>query len=238
MVFFDYGNTLIYEEVFQGPETLEKVHRTIEEGDLGLEDFYHEFLKRVISYQEKYFSMDRDFLYDQIFEEVFNDFGLRSALAFEELTKIYFDSHAVGYPMEGAKELLDYLEEKSIPFGVISNLSISGENLRRRIIEVLDKDIDLVLTSGDAYYRKPDSEIFKIAARMAGVDIKNCLYVGDNPLCDYKGATDAGMMAVYFQSPRTSPFVRETDKISLEDGAFRVNKLTELIKIIEGDKDE
>lgn len=237
MVYFDYGNTLIYEEISYGPQTLEKIYQTLEEKTLSLEDFYQKFFAKVIAYQEEHFSKDRDFLYRSIFEEIFREEKLKSNLTFEAMDKIYFDSHAKGYPIEGAKELLAYLEERNIPFGVISNLSISAANLRQRIKEVLDVHVDLVLTSGESYYRKPDKHLFELAGRQADLPLEKILYIGDNPLCDYKGACDAGMKAIYFNSPRRSPFVLEADKIPLEKDALRVDRLIDIIKILEGDKD-
>lgn len=235
MVYFDYGNTLIYEEVSYGPQTLEKIYQTLEEKPLSLEDFYQKFFAKVISYQEEYFSKDRDFLYRNIFAEIFREEKLKSKLTFEAMDKIYFDSHARGYPIEGAKELLAYLDKKNLPYGVISNLSLSADNLRQRIKEVLGVHVDLVFTSGESYYRKPDKNLFELAAKTADFPLEKILYIGDNPLCDYKGARDAGMKAIYFNSPRHSPFVLEEDKIPLEAEALRVDRLIDIIKILEGD---
>lgn len=237
MVYFDYGNTLIYEDVSYGPKTLEKIYQTLEETSLSLEDFYQKFFSKVIGYQEEYFSKDRDFLYRNIFAEIFREEKIKSKLTFEAMDKIYFDNHAKGYPIEGAKELLAYLDEKNLPYGVISNLSISADNLRLRIKEVLGVDIDLVFTSGESYYRKPDKKLFELAGQAADLPLEKILYIGDNPLCDYKGARDAGMKAIYFNSPRHSPFVLEADKIPLKDDALRVDKLIDIIKILEGDID-
>lgn len=237
MVYFDYGNTLIYEDVSYGPKTLEKIYQTLEETSLSLEDFYQKFFSKVIGHQEEYFSKDRDFLYRNIFAEIFREEKIKSKLTFEAMDKIYFDNHAKGYPIEGAKELLAYLDEKNLPYGVISNLSISADNLRLRIKEVLGVDIDLVFTSGESYYRKPDKKLFELAGQAADLPLEKILYIGDNPLCDYKGARDAGMQAIYFNSPRHSPFVLEADKIPLKDDALRVDKLIDIIKILEGDID-
>ena len=230
MVYFDYGNTLIYEEISYGPQTLEKIYKTLEEKTLSLEDFYQKFLEKVIGYQEEYFLRDRDFLYRNIFEEIFREENLKSRLTFEAMDKIYFDNHARGYPIKGTKELLAYLEERDLPYGVISNLSISADNLRQRIKEVLGVHVDLVFTSGESYYRKPDKNLFELAGRQAGLPLEKILYIGDNPLCDYKGARDAGMQAIYFNSPRHSPFVLEADKIPLEEDALRVDRLIDIIK--------
>lgn len=235
MVYFDYGNTLIYEEVSYGPQTLEKIYQTLEAKTLSLEDFYQKFFAKVIAYQEEHFSKDRDFLYRSIFEEIFREEKLKSKLTFEDMDKIYFDSHAKGYPIEGAKELLAYLEERKMPFGVISNLSISAANLRQRIKEVLSVNVDLVLTSGESYYRKPDKNLFDLAGKAADLPLEKILYIGDNPLCDYKGARDAGMKAIYFNSPRKSPFVLEADRIPLDKDCLRVDRLIDIIKILEGD---
>ncbi|MDO5027749.1 MAG: HAD-IA family hydrolase [Bacillota bacterium] len=235
MIFFDYGNTLVYEKVAHGPKTLAEIYQTIENPKLGLKEFYTSFKEKVRAYQNEYFPKDRDFLYDKVFQEVFEENGLKSALSFEAMVKSYFDTHAQGFAMEGAKELLAYLEEKNLAYGVISNISISENVLSQRLKEVLDRDIDLVISSGDRYYRKPDRKIFTLAADLAGFSLDQCLYIGDNPLCDYKGPKDAGMEAIFFDSPTFSPFVTAREKIFLEEGIIRVNKLLDIIKILEGD---
>lgn len=44
---------------------------------------------------------------------------------------------------------------------------------------------------------KPDARIFSALRRLAGVSAQEVLHVGDDPLADVVGATQAGMQAVW-----------------------------------------
>lgn len=237
MIFFDYGNTLIYEKVLEGPKSLEKIYQLIEnKSDTSLEDFFELFYQKREAYKKAYHSKGLDFHYKDLFGEVFNMLNFSTSHSLEIISKIYFDQYAAGYPMEGAGELLDYLEKKKIAYGVISNLSWSGDILRTRFKEVLGKDIRLVITSADWKYRKPRAELFKIAAKQANTKPNKLLYVGDNPLCDIKGSIDSGMKAIYYKAKTETPFVLENEKIQLEDGHIKVENLRDIITLIEEER--
>jgi putative hydrolase of the HAD superfamily len=53
------------------------------------------------------------------------------------------------------------------------------------------------VTARGAGAAKPDARIFAALAARAGVDPGNVVHIGDDPLADVVGATDAGMQAVW-----------------------------------------
>ncbi|MBR3738324.1 MAG: HAD-IA family hydrolase [Eubacterium sp.] len=55
---------------------------------------------------------------------------------------------------------------------------------------------DIVVVSGDVGVHKPDPELFRYTAKLLSLKPEECIYVGDHPINDIKGALDAGMKAI------------------------------------------
>ncbi|NTH64457.1 HAD family hydrolase [Agrobacterium rhizogenes] len=107
-------------------------------------------------------------------------------------------------PMEGAREALEALRRGGLACAVISN----GEGMvQRKKIEVtgIADLIEFALISGELGIRKPDRQIFAMAAERLGVPPAECVFIGDNPTADVMGALNAGMSAVYFGNIKTWP---------------------------------
>ncbi len=237
MIFFDYGNTLVYEEVNQSVESLRGVYNSIiNKNDIDIQEFYTMFKLEKEIFKDSHHPFDKEFKYTDLFQSIFEKFQARSNLDFEEISKIYFDDYAPGYPMEGAGELLDFLEEERIDFGVISNLSWSSEVLRKRLEHIFQRHMGPVLTTGDYIFRKPDEEIFKIAADMSGFKPSEIWYVGDNPLCDVYGSNLAGMTPIYFRAKTENVFMKDKEMIDLDFEHIGIDYLLEIKEILEGKK--
>lgn len=234
MIFFDYGNTLVYEEVKQNIESLRGVYNSIVDKEkINFQEFYDQFLAKKEIYRNNHHPFDKEFKYTDLFEKLFQKFQATSELSFEEVSEIYFDDYAPGYPMEGAWELLDYLEEEDIKFGVISNLSWSSNILRKRLEKIFERHMGPVLTTGDYIFRKPDKKIFEIAADISGYNPLEIWYVGDNPLCDIYGSNLAGMTPVYFRAKTENVFMKDAEMINLDFEHIDVDHLLEIKEILE-----
>ena len=101
----------------------------------------------------------------------------------EELAEHYdktFGDHNVIFPH--SVELLKELKKCGYIVGVIT----SG----------LRPYCDIVTVSGDVGVHKPDPELFRIVAKRLNLKPEECVYVGDHPINDIKGALDAGMKAI------------------------------------------
>ncbi|MEZ2294894.1 HAD family hydrolase [Variovorax sp. RCC_210] len=130
-----------------------------------------------------------------------NGSGLRwkSAPSAEQLRAHWaghFPQHAVEMP--GASKLLRQLSEQGFHVGIVSN---GAERSRRATVDALGfgDAVGSLLSSERSGFRKPDPRIFLQAAAEAGVDARDCWYVGDHPVNDIVGAVSAGMQAVWLE---------------------------------------
>lgn len=114
----------------------------------------------------------------------------------EELAEHYdktFGDHNVIFPH--SVELLKELKRRGYIVGVITNGPSYLQNHK------MDKSglrpyCDIVTVSGDVGVHKPDPELFRIVAKRLNLKPEECVYVGDHPINDIKGALDAGMKAI------------------------------------------
>ncbi|MBN2250726.1 MAG: HAD-IA family hydrolase [Candidatus Altiarchaeota archaeon] len=102
-------------------------------------------------------------------------------------------------PYPGVKEMLSGLKDMGLKLGVVSD----GVGLKAwmRLNEAgIDGFFDVVVTHDDTGRKKPCPEPFRKALSVLGVAPEECLYVGDWPERDIKGARDCGMktcLAIY-----------------------------------------
>ena len=100
--------------------------------------------------------------------------------------------------MPGAKSLLTELKQRGYKLAVISN---GGHATRLNILQGLGFShyFDEIVSSGLLGISKPNPEIFLHTSRQLGISAQHCLYVGDHPMNDIQGATDAGMTAIWLE---------------------------------------
>jgi putative hydrolase of the HAD superfamily len=70
--------------------------------------------------------------------------------------------------------------------------------------------MDTVLTSEREGVRKPDAAIFDRALTRLGVDAASAWFVGDHPDADIRGASQAGLTAVWRKSWREAVHATHT----------------------------
>ena len=234
-IIFDYGNTLVHEDINHGPESFKRVYETITNNpdNLSLNEIHHRFLEIKKDVRENFHKDDLEFKYTDVFKIVFTKFRLDSSHNYEKLSEFYFDDFAKGSLMSGAVETLEYIKKQGIDTGVISNLSWSEDILSKRLKNMLDHDFKYIMTTAQWIYRKPDKRIFDIGVVKSGVDRSKIWYVGDNPKCDIVGAHDAGIVPVYFKSPHENPFLYPHEMVELDMDYISIDKLTDIIEILE-----
>jgi len=86
------------------------------------------------------------------------------------------------------------LKEKGLILGLISNVDSDITPLLDKL--GLSQLLQVVVTSQETGYMKPQPEIFKEAARQADIKIQESMYVGDQYQIDALGAKKAGMQGV------------------------------------------
>jgi putative hydrolase of the HAD superfamily len=150
-------------------------------------------------YAARYFELEAEGLVKKfdLYPALASSFGLPFEASGPLLDHFRLRYPEMARPMEGAHELLQDLRKLGLSCAIISN----GEGIvQRKKIEVtgLADLIEFALISGELGIRKPDRQIFEMAAKKLGVVPAECVFIGDNPTADVMGALNAGMRAVYF----------------------------------------
>ncbi len=119
-----------------------------------------------------------------------------------ELTYQYRQSMGRRVVVEHAREVVEELQRRGYILGIISNLIGKREIPEWLTAEGFAPYFKSVVLSSIYGIRKPDPAIYLEAARRAGVEPHNCVYVGDNLKRDVTGTRSAGFgMVVIMISP-------------------------------------
>ncbi len=124
-------------------------------------------------------------------------------------------------------ETLTALRDMGLKLGIVSNTFVSRRSLERHLRELgILEFFSLQLYSHEFHFRKPNAEIFRIAAERIGEAAGDILFVGDRIDNDVRPALTSGMEAVLKeaytnQGKKTPP------------GAHRIHRLAELPDLIQ-----
>lgn len=97
--------------------------------------------------------------------------------------------------LPGAIEVLEEIKRRGYTMGIISNGVSVLQNTKLDTAGIRDM-FDIIVVSGDFGVYKPDRRIFDEACRQTGFRNEECVFVGDHPINDIKGALGADMQAV------------------------------------------
>ena len=111
------------------------------------------------------------------------------------------------------------LKDRGLTLGLISNVDSDVIPLIERL--GLASWLQVVVTSQNAGFNKPQPEIFRTALKQAEVQASEAIYVGDQYQVDVVGSTKAGMKGVLLD--RGGYFVEITD-------CPRIQSLTQLVE--------
>ncbi len=162
---------------------------------------------------------------DEVYSQILNDFGIKD-MHYNDLLADYlsnFSQNAVLFP--DVMEVLQACKNQRIKLGIITN---GREDLQSSVIRAcnLEKIMDVILISEVEGIKKPDPIIFKSALNHLSLSPASCVFIGDNPDADIKGAYNVGMKTIWkenklFQEPdksiTSSTFTDFKDLISILD---------------------
>ena len=115
---------------------------------------------------------------------------------FAELVALEMAGAEKAEPVEGARELLAWLNENGVPYCVVSRNCME---VIKRGAEVIGVELPEKTWGRDnSTWVKPDPRALYAAAEAIGAEPRRCVYVGDF-LYDLQGARRAGMRAVLVQ---------------------------------------
>lgn len=114
--------------------------------------------------------------------------------------QLYWDICSPATPAPYIKDVLHALQERNIPFGVVSNLCFTGATLERRLHACFPDDpFQFILASSEYIFRKPNVRFFNLALHKIGTVAADTWFCGDNPICDIEGSAAAGMHPFWYR---------------------------------------
>ncbi len=108
---------------------------------------------------------------------------------------------------------LEQLKQNGFILGLISNIDSDITPLFDKL--KLTPLLNVVVTSRDTGYHKPQPEIFNEAARQAGVKAGESMYIGDQYQIDVLGGKEAGMQGVLLD--RNGYFNEDIKELIIKD---------------------
>ena len=96
-------------------------------------------------------------------------------------------------------DVLTTLRERGYRIGIITNGGVLLQN-RKLDVTGIRLCVDIAVVSGDEGVHKPQGELFRRTAARLGVAPENCVYVGDYPTNDIKGAQNANMQPIFLNT--------------------------------------
>lgn len=233
MILFDYGQTLVDEEFFDGVKGTEAVLR------YATRNKYNKSAKEVQAYAAELnrelgrFDPERKHLFQvEVPNHMFTKYlyesqGIEISLRPEEIDRVFWNAAAPGRPTEEIGEFLAFLKESGIRTGVISNISYCGEVVAERINNCIpDNDFEFIIATSEYMYRKPNGRIFGLALEKAELLPEEVWYVGDQYQCDIVGAGAAGLFPVWYVGAIDMKYEPKEDVLTIENW----KELIELLK--------
>ena len=235
MILFDYGQTLIAEQKFDGVKgtaavlehaTKNKYHLSAEQVQEKASAINKELgrfdpQKRHLAQIEVPNTMFTPYLYESQ--------GIEIPLSNEEIDTLFWNAAAPGEPTAGMKEFLEYLKNNGVRTGVISNIAYAPTVVAERITRLLPGNaFEFIITSSNYIFRKPNRRIFDLALEKAELAPEEVWYIGDQYECDVKGALGAGLFPVWYIGAIDLPYTEDKSILT-------VSSWNELIQRMERD---
>lgn len=237
MILFDYGQTLIAEQKFDGIKGTEAVlkyavknrhsltARQIQDkaAEINSELGRFDTAKRHLFQIEVPNTMFTPYLYESL--------GIEIALSNSEIDTVFWNAASPGAPTDGIKDFLELLKKKNIRTGVISNIAYAPSVVAKRINTLLpENDFEFIITSSNYVFRKPNKRIFDLALEKAELNPCDVWFAGDQYECDVKGSLNAGMFPVLYTGASDSqpPHAKEENILTVQSWQELKDRLTSL----------
>ena len=216
MILFDYGQTLIAEQKFDGIKGTEAVLQYATRNKYHLSAEQVQAKANEINQELGRFDPEKRHLFQiEIPNTMFTPYlyesqGIEIALSNSEIDTVFWNAAAPGAPTEGIKDFLEYLKNKGIRTGVISNISYAPSVVAERINRLLPENtFEFMITSSNFMFRKPNKRIFDLVLEKAELQPDEVWYIGDQYECDVKGSLHAGLLPVWYIGAIDLPYVED-----------------------------
>ena len=236
LILFDYGHTLLSEP---GWDPMNGLRALMRYSDRSCSDGE---IERVYSVGREYYETvmlptkesGGDIPWKTAAAAVFGICGIRLTVSPDEAEEIYWNAETAGAIMPGADMMLECITRLGIRYGVVSNLTMSGAALSRRIKRLIPgASPEPVVTSSDIGVRKPSPLIFEYALRSCGVSADKVWFCGDNPQADVEGAASVGIYPVWYDSAVECPYRDKERETVPSCDMLRIRDWSELTGLLE-----
>lgn len=206
-IFLDVGNTLRI--VLEEPEFQHKAMADLVKL-VGARESQQEFFEKVEARWKAYRKNSKQSLVEASERELWTihllpDYPKEMIAPLSgKLTRLWRDRDGRRVPRADAKETIIELDRRGYKLGIIANTITETEIPDWMESDGVTKYFKTVILSSKVGLRKPNPEIYWMAARDIGIAPVNCAYVGDNPVRDVEGTRAAGYgMMILFEEPAT-----------------------------------
>lgn len=146
-----------------------------------------------------------------------------------KLTRLWRDKDGRRVPRSDVKETIIELARRGYLLGIIANTITETEIPDWMETDQVTDYFKTVILSSKVAFRKPNPEIYWLAARQIGVEPIKCAYVGDNPVRDVEGTRAAGYgMMILIHEPATLEKEPPTDEFKPD---YTIDKISDLLDI-------
>lgn len=138
---------------------------------------------------------------EQVFRRLYADKGAEASEGLAARTALAFRRHSTEYLRlyEGAVELLHALRSQGRGVWLLSNAQ--GIFTRWELDQLgIAPFFDGIYLSSDYGCKKPDPRFFQVLLRERGINPAQAVMVGNDGICDIKGAKGVGLDTVYLRS--------------------------------------
>lgn len=214
LVLFDFGGTLIEDGEFQLYDGADALRLAADNPETTTTqtmcDLWRSMEQRLICREKTEAGFVLEVQLSAILRNIFALTGLRYSISLAECEIIFDRFNSERNPTPHMVQLLEELDANGIRAAVISNTVLSGEAMATAINDQLPNNkMEFILTSADYLFCKPASDMFAAAAKMAGVEPKECWYLGDSFGPDVEGGHSVGMLPILYKNEIKTPFERK-----------------------------
>ncbi len=240
MIVFDYGHTLCYEPGFDPLSGERALFQYVAQNKNGLtpeqvNDYAQELFGALQEERQRGFEF-----HERQFQRLLYEYlEITLNISLFEAEKVFWNAAAPGEIMPGADKVLDYLNERGIRSGVISNIGFSGEALKERIDRLLPHNrFEFIIASSEYIFRKPSPLLFELALKKAGLSSGEVWFCGDNAAADVMGATSVGIFPVWYENQTLENPFQDKSGITPDCAHLHIHDWGELLAVLEKEKHE
>jgi FMN phosphatase YigB (HAD superfamily) len=214
-IFLDVGNTLriVLEEPEFSQNAMRELMRLV-----GTNESQEEFFAKLEERWKKYRKNSKTNLVEASEYDLWTKYLLPDYPAelvgpkHGRLTRLWRDRDGRRVPRHDARETIIELHRRGYLLGIIANTITETEIPDWMEADGVKQYFKTVILSSIVGIRKPNPEIYWLAAREIGVEPAKCAYLGDNPVRDVEGTRAAGFgMMILFDEPATTAKEPPTD---------------------------